>query len=80
MSVRPIKIVRTFNQKVCCLNPHHSLVGLTSNKKNEGQLDQNFGQSNQNAVWLFQPSQKVKSAYKISVSACARVPHILPGD
>ena len=35
------------DQKFGCLNPHHFLVGLT---KNQGPLDQNFGQPNQIAV------------------------------
>ena len=42
------------------------MVGLT---KNEGNLDENIGQPNQIAVWLFQPSQKVGSVSKICMSA-----------
>ena len=36
--------------------------------KNEGQLNQNFVQPNQIAIWLSQPLQRVGSAYKISMS------------
>ena len=62
--VNTTKIHRA-DQKFGCLNPHHFLVGLI---KNEGQSDQNFGQPNQIDIWLSQPSQKVGSAYKISMS------------
>ena len=47
------------------------LVGATkflvSNTK-FGYADQKFGQPNQIAIWLPQLSQKVKSAYKVSMS------------
>ena len=57
---------RSAGQKFGCPNPHHFLVGLI---KNEGQPDENFGQPNQITIWFFQPSQKVESAYKISMDA-----------
>ena len=50
--------------------PTKILLVLT---KNEGQPDKNFGQPNQIAIWLPQPSQKVGSAYKISMSINFRV-------
>ena len=53
------------DQKFNCLNPRHFLVGLT---KNEVQSDQNYGQPNQIAICLSQSSQKVGSAYKISMN------------
>ena len=52
------------DKKFVCLNPDNSLVGLT---KNDRQPDQNFRKPNQMAIWLSQPSQKVGSAYNISM-------------
>ena len=61
------------DQKFGCPTPHHFLIGTPKNDegcitKNEGQSDKNFGQPIQIAILLNQPSQKVESAYKISMS------------
>ena len=51
---------RSANQKFGCHKPHNFFIGLT---KNEGLPDQNFTLNQSN-----RPSQKVGSAYKISMS------------
>ena len=61
-----LSLFSSADQNFGCLNSHHFLIGLT---KHEGQLNQNFGQFNQISICLSQPSQKVGSAYKISMSA-----------
>ena len=53
------------DQKIWLPQPTLLLVGLA---KNKGQPNQIIGQPNQIAIWLSQPSQKVGSAYKISMS------------